>query len=322
MSFLYYFYVLVLFFAVVFFLEGGYLVWNAYKGPEARRIERRLQAISAVANPQTALRKKRLLSTLPRLERVLLQIPRIALLDRVIVQSGLNLTVARLLGLMLFSMLAGTVLALLLNLPNGVVPLMAMAAVAVPVLYVRTVRRKRSEQIEQQLPEALDLIGRALRAGHAFSGALYMVGTEMTGPIANEFHMVSDEIGYGIPAQEAMTNLASRVPSGDVRYFVVAVLIQHETGGNMAELLGNISRLIRERMKLVASVRVLSAEGRLSAWILTLLPFVIGLVLQQVNPTFLSVLWTDPMGMRMVGVALTLMGLGILIMWRVIKIRI
>ena len=322
MNYLYDLYVLLLFLAGVFFAEGLYLVWNAYKGPEARRIEKRLQAMSAGAGLQTALRKKRLLSQLPPLERVLLKIPRIELLDRVIVQSGLNLTVARLLGLMLLSMLAGALLALLLHLPAFLVDIAALGALLLPILYIRNLTQKRSGLIEQQLPEALDLLGRALRAGHAFSGALLMAGTEMADPIAGEFRIVSDEIGYGIPTQEALMNLAARVPSADLRYFVVAVLIQHETGGNMAELLGNISRLIRERMKLLATVRVLSAEGRMSAWILTCLPFAIGLVLQLVNPTFLSVLWTDPMGVRMVGLALTLMVLGITIMWRIIKIRI
>jgi tight adherence protein B len=117
-------------------------------------------------------------------------------------------------------------------------------------------------------------------------------------------------------------NLIQRVPSTDVSYFVIAVLIQRETGGNLAELLGNISALIRARLKLLGTVRVLSAEGRLSAWILTLLPFVLGAVLQLVNPEFVSVLWTDPNGLRMVVIALILMVFGIFVMWRIIKIRV
>ncbi len=194
MNYLYDLYVLLLFLAGVFFAEGLYLVWNAYKGPEARRIEKRLQAMSAGAGLQTALRKKRLLSQLPPLERVLLKIPRIELLDRVIVQSGLNLTVARLLGLMLLSMLAGALLALLLHLPAFLVDIAALGALLLPILYIRNLTQKRSGLIEQQLPEALDLLGRALRAGHAFSGALLRAGTEMADPIAGEFRIVSDEI--------------------------------------------------------------------------------------------------------------------------------
>jgi tight adherence protein B len=148
------------------------------------------------------------------------------------------------------------------------------------------------------------------------------VGSEMPEPIAAEFRIVFDEINYGISAQEALVNLTARVPSTDLSYFVIAVLIQRETGGNLAELLGNISALVRARLKLLGTVRVLSAEGRLSAWILTLLPFALGFVLQLVNPKFLSVLWTDPMGVKMVGVALFMMAVGIFAMWRIIKIRV
>jgi len=183
-------------------------------------------------------------------------------------------------------------------------------------------KQKRITTIEQQLPSSLDLMGRAMVAGHAFPSALQMVGTEMPEPIASEFRIVFDEINYGIPTSEALMNLIQRVPSTDVSYFVIAVLIQRETGGNLAELLGNISELIRARLKLLGTVRVLSAEGRLSAWILTLLPFVLGAVLQLVNPEFVSVLWTDPNGLRMVVIALILMVFGIFVMWRIIKIRV
>jgi tight adherence protein B len=200
--------------------------------------------------------------------------------------------------------------------------LVSILSIICPIIYILSAKHKRTNMIEQQLPDALDLIGRALLSGHAFSSALLMVGTEMSDPIASEFHIVSDEITYGISSQEALLNLVTRVPSTDLSYFVIAVTIQQETGGNLAELLSNISRLIRERMKLLATVRVLSAEGRLSAWILTLLPFVIGFALQIMNPKFLSVLWIDPTGLRMVSIALFLMVVGILAMWRIAKIRI
>jgi tight adherence protein B len=112
------------------------------------------------------------------------------------------------------------------------------------------------------------------------------------------------------------------VPSTDLRYFVIAVLIQRETGGNLAELLGNISNLVRARLKLLGTVRVLSAEGKMSGWVLTLLPFALGTVLQIVNPNFLSVLWTDPLGIKMAGFALIMMLVGIVVMWRITKIRV
>lgn len=323
MDYLYYVFVVLGFLAVVLFLEGVYLAWNAYKGPEVKRIEKRLQAMSAGAHQKnSSLVKQRLLSQTPGIEQLLLQIPRIHQLDRLIMQSGLNLSVAKFIGLMLLAVATGVVIALLLRLPVFAVVIIGSVAGLLPLLYMQGAKHNRMIAIEQQLPDALDLMGRAMTAGHAFPSALQMVGGEMPEPIASEFRIVFDEINYGISTQEALVNLTTRVPSTDLSYFVIAVLIQRETGGNLAELLGNISGLIRARLKLLGTVRVLSAEGRLSAWILTLLPFALGFVLQLMNPKFLSVLWTDPIGQKMVGAALFLMAVGIFAMWRITKIRV
>ena len=127
---------------------------------------------------------------------------------------------------------------------------------------------KRLHRIEEQLPDALDLMSRALRAGHAFPTALKMVGDEMNDPLASEFRATFDEVNFGISTADALTNLATRVPSTDLRYFVIAVMIQRETGGNLSELLDSISAIIRDRIKLLGQVRVLSAEGKMSAWVL------------------------------------------------------
>jgi len=322
-NYLYYLFVLLGFLAVVLFLEGMYLAWNAYKGPEAKRIERRLQAMSAgVSHQSSSLIKQRLLAKTPGLEHLLLQIPRIHQLDRIILQTGLRLSVAGFIGLTLLAAGGGAVLALLVSLPVFAVIAISIAAGLVPFFYMQGAKHNRMIAIEQQLPDALDFMGRAMMAGHAFPSALQMVGSEMPEPIASEFRIVFDEINYGISTQEALKNLTVRVPSTDLSYFVIAVLIQHETGGNLAELLGNISELIRDRLKLLGTVRVLSAEGRLSAWILTILPFALGIVLQIMNPKFLSVLWTDPIGLKMVGVALLMMLVGIFAMWRITKIRV
>lgn len=323
MDYLFYLFVVLGFFAVVLLLEGLYLAWNAYRGPEVKRIERRLQAMSAGAGNQSSLLvKQRLLAKSPSMERFLLQIPRIHQLDRIILQAGSSLSVAGFLGLTILSAVAGVVVALLLALPLFAIITLAVAASAAPFIYMQGAKSTRMVVIEQQLPDALDLMGRAMKAGHAFPSALQMVGSEMPDPIASEFRIVFDEINYGIAVQEALSNLVTRVPSTDLSYFVIAVLIQRETGGNLAELLGNISALIRARLKLLGTVRVLSAEGRLSAWILTLLPFGLGFVLQLINPKFLSLLWTDPMGIKMVGFAACMMIFGIFAMWRIIKIRV
>ena len=140
-----------------------------------------------------------------------------------------------------------------------------------------------------------------------FPPALKMAGEEMAEPIAAEFRTVHDEVNFGVSLQQALTHLSERVPLTDLRYFVVAVLIQRESGGNLTEILGNLSRLIRERLKLMAKVRVLSSEGRMSAWILALMPFALAGVLNLMNPEFMSPLWTDPIGISMIKYLLVMM---------------
>lgn len=323
MDYLFYVFVVLGFLAIVLLLEGSYLAWNAYRGPDVKRIEQRLRAMSAGAGSEkSVLIKQRLLAKTPNIERLLLQIPRIHQLDRMILQAGLSLSVASFVGLTFLFASVGILISILLALSLQFVIAMGIATSLLPFMYIQMAKRNRLLLIERQLPDALDLMARAMKAGHAFPSALQMVGGEMSDPIASEFRIVFDEINYGILVQEALTNLITRVPSTDLSYFVIAVLIQRETGGNLAELLGNISALIRARLKLLGTVRVLSAEGRLSAWILTLLPFALAFVLQLINPKFLSVLWTDPMGLKMIGVAVGMMVIGIFTMWRIIKIRV
>lgn len=325
MDVLYLVFGVLLFIAVVLLMEGAYLMWNTSKGPEAKRIARRLRVMSAGTShggEEVSILKTRMLSETPAIERLLLQAPRIKQLDRLLEQSGLTWSVAELLGLMLLSAAAGAALALYF----GLTPLLALTAAvilgAMPVAYVFNARAKRMVKVEQSLPDALDLISRALRAGHAFPTAVKMVGDELGDPLGGEFRTLFDEVNYGVSMHTALLNLAARIPLTDLRYFVIAVLIQRETGGNLAELLDNIAAIIRARLKLFGQVRVLSTEGRLSAWILTLLPIVVAIVMNFVNPAFISVLWKDPMGLRLVGGAVLLMIVGIFWMWRIVKIHV
>ena len=323
MDYLYYLFAVFVFLGVVIFIEGAYLLWNSYKGPESKHIEMRLKAINAGAlHKEASIVKQRLLSELPSVERFLLSIPRIQLLDRLLLQAGVNISVAEYLSITLISAVCGVLFALTFSLPVLITIAIIFLAGLAPYLYMLRAKQKRMLVIEEQLPEALDLMARAMKSGHAFPSALQMVGTEMKEPIAFEFKIVFDEINYGVSTQSALMNLTARVPSTDLSYFVTAVLVQRETGGNLSELLGNISELIRARLKLLGTVRVLSAEGRISAWILVCLPFVLGLVLKIVNPTFLDVLITDPLGVQMVTSAMILMVVGIFVMQRIIKIRV
>src|SRR3990167_5796723 len=303
------------FLAVVLLLEGLYVYWSDTKSPEVRRLEQRLRAISAggqVDNTALKLLKQRMLSDSPAVQRLLQSLPRMHHLDRLMLQAGDNNTVSHLLSISALLAVAGLL--------GGLVLCPILAALPIALLLRR--RTKRLQKIEGQLPDAMDLMSRALRAGHAFPSALSMVGSEAPDPIATEFRIASDEIAYGVATDAALGNLAARVPSPDVRYFVMAVVIQRETGGNLSELLGKLSELVRERFKLFAKVRALAAEGKLSAYILVGLPIVVGAVIQVLNPKYLSVLFSDPVGLMLVYGAIGLMLLGIFVMWRIIDIKV
>jgi tight adherence protein B len=313
------------FVAVLLLLEGLYMVWRAHRGPQATKLQSRLHALSATHDRtvQTQLLKQRMLSELTPMERQLQRLPRMRALDRAIVQSGLDWTVLKLLcGSVVLFVLSWMVIAaglrqsFLISLAAGLV------VSAAPLVYLQYKRNKRLGKIEQQLPEALDLITRALRAGHAFSSAIKMTGEEVSDPVAGEFRTVHDEVNFGISLEQALGHLSERVPLTDLRYFVVAVLIQRESGGNLTEILENLSRLIRERLKLLARVKVLSSEGRMSAWILGLMPFFLAGIINMVNPEFMSPLWTDPIGITIVQNMLILMLVGAIIMRKIIKIRV
>lgn len=323
-NYLPYLFPLLIFVAVVLFVEGAYVWWSDVRGPEARRVERRLRMMSAGAHDEqhASVLKQRLLSMSPRLQQALLRVPRIHRLDRLLEQSGLPWSVAQYL-LFTLALSTGALLgSMVLTRFTWAAVTVAVAAALVPLAIVLRARHKRMRRIEEQLPDALDLMARALRAGHAFPSALKMVGDEMSDPIAAEFGTAFDEVNFGMSMQDALMNLATRVPSGELKYFVVAVLIQRTTGGNLAELLDQISAIMRARQKLMGTIRVLSADGRLSAWILSLLPFVLAAVIFFLNPEFLEILWTDPAGVAIVGTALLLMVLGIVWMRQIIHIHI
>lgn len=325
MDYLYYATGILVFVAVVLLIEGMYLTWNSSKGPEAERIARRLRMMSAgghAGGESQSMIKKRLLSETPVLQRLLLQMPRISQVDRLLEQSGVTWTVSDLIVLSLVAPVAVGGLGLFLKIPLLLTLILMLFSIALPTLWVMNAKSKRLQRVDHQLPDALDLVGRALRAGHAFPTAMKMVGDEMSDPIADEFRVTFDEVNFGISMNEALMNLATRVPSTDLRYFVIAVLIQRETGGNLAELLDNISKIVRERIKLLGQIRVLSAEGKMSAWVLGLLPFAAAGMIQLTNPGFLAVLYTDPAGRKMVGTALVMMVFGVFVMRKIIRIRV
>jgi tight adherence protein B len=323
MDYLFYIFAILIFVAVVLLVEALYLSWNATKGPEAGRIARRLRVLAAGGGaPAASMIRNRLLSQTPSLQRLLLEVPRVNAFDRFLEQSGLSWSVADCCALMLAALVVALAATGYAGLPWVICLSAGGVAVLLPIWYVKRTKTKRLQRIELQLPDALDLMSRAMRAGHAFPTALKMVSEEMSAPIGSEFRVAIDEVNFGVAIPAALMNLADRIPSTDLRYFVIAVLIQRETGGNLTQLLDSISRIIRARINLLGQVRVLSAEGRLSAWILSLLPFGVGAMVQLTNPQFLAVLFIDPAGRKMLVGAALLMLVGIAIMRKVIRIRI
>lgn len=315
---------LMLFIAAFFAIEGVYIWWNSRRGPEATRLAKRLRMISAGGGTdpaELALLKRRLTSNSPAFDRVMQLVPRIETLDRFLVQSGTDWTLpnfatytASLFGMGLFG-------ALLAGQPV-LIALAAGTALAVqPLLYLSYRRQQRIKRFEILLPETLDLIGRSLRAGHAFPSALQMAGAEMPDPAGEEFRQTFDEINYGISAQDALQNLARRMPSTDLGFFIIAVLIQRETGGNLSEILTNIGTIIRERLKLFGKVKALSAEGRFSGLVLIFLPMFTGLLLYAIDRDFMSLLWTDPNGLMFLKGGAFFMVVGALWMRKIVRIH-
>jgi len=325
MNYLYYGFVILVFFSIILLIEATYLWWQSKHSSQAKRLENRIRMMSAGGHGNDeamSILKQRELSTSPLLTRLLLWVPRIQVVDRWLVQSGLDWSVGKLLTYTVLPPLVVWIAGSVIYVP--LLPLLAAIVIAgmIAPFGVQRAKAKRMKQIEQQLPEVADMISRSLRAGHSFSTALGMVGDEMPEPIGSEFRTTFGEINFGVSLNDALGGLANRIPISDLRYFVIAVLIQRESGGNLAEILGNISQIIRARLALLGKVRSLSAEGRLSAVVLGALPFVVAFVISIINPGFLQILWTDPAGIKLVGAALVMMVFGMIWMRKVIHIHV
>jgi tight adherence protein B len=262
------------------------------------------------------------LSAIPLLDRLLshrndLSGP----LQRLITESGLRLTVGTFMLLILVSGTLGGVICWTFTHMFFVSLGAAALTACVPYVYVSRTRVNRLHTFEEQFPEAIDLIARALRAGHALTTGLGMVADEIPKPVGEEFRRLYDEQNFGMSLPDAMRAMARRVPVLDARFFVTAVLTQRESGGNLAEVLDNLSSVMRERFKLKRQIRVISAHGRISAWVLAGLPPALAGILFLLSPDFMRILWEDPLGVQLVLIALTLQIVGTIIITRLVKIE-
>jgi len=313
-----------IFITVVLLIEAVFIGVRSYRDSESRRIKHRLRTLSAGGgNPgEIDIVRKRVLSEVPWLNRTLLSITRIHQLDRLLEQANTRMPLGFFLLMSIFLAVLGFLVGSVLKWNLVLCLVCGLCAGSFPFLYLISLKQKRMKKFQEQLPDALDLVARALKAGHAFSGGLKMVADEFSDPIGTEFRKTIDEINFGVGIDQAMKNLAQRVDCPDLQFFVVSVIIQRETGGNLAEILEKIASLVRERFKLYGKIRSLAAEGKLSAIILLALPPAIAGYLFVVQPEYVGLLFKDPIGIAMVVGAFIMMTIGTYVMKRMIEIKV
>ncbi|OGR37447.1 MAG: hypothetical protein A2051_07280 [Desulfovibrionales bacterium GWA2_65_9] len=288
------------------------------------RVEERVKALT-LAGPDVSAQdivRRTVFSEVPWFHRLLADLHWTRNFERVIRQAKMTGTPG---VYVLVSAVTGVVAFLVLQLATGS-PLAALVAAAAlgPLPVVRVYRRKaaRMANLQRQLPDALDLIARALKAGNTFAGGMRMVADEFADPIGPEFAITLDEINFGMDTEKALHNMMERVDSLDLMFFVVSVNIQRETGGNLSEIIGNTAALIRERFKIHGRIRILSAEGRISAIVLLAMPFAAGAVLYLIKPDYMLLLFTEPLGQTMMKSALASMTVGYFIIRRMVNFKI
>jgi tight adherence protein B len=248
--------------------------------------------------------------------------PNLPSLHRIFEQADCHIKPSSLFGIGLLLMALGTTGSWLARVPWFFTPLVGLVFLLIPFVWVLNKRRVRLNKFASQLPDALELVARALRAGHSLGAGMHVVAEEMPSPIADEFGRVYDEQNLGIPVEEAMRSLSERIPNLDLRFFVTSVAIQRQTGGDLAEILDKIGHVIRERFRILGQVKALTAEGRLSGVVLIALPFVLFLVMLHIKPDYIQVLWTEPMGIRMSIFGLIMQIFGALVIKKIISIKV
>lgn len=261
-------------------------------------------------------------SDLPIVNALLLRMKVAVSVDTLIKQANANWTVGRLfLGAITFFAVVGGITATYFH---SVITGLILGFIAGngPYLYLLFKRRARLRKFEAVLPDAIDLLGRALRAGHAITAAIEMVAQEIPDPVGMEFRRVFEEQTFGLPIREALQNLAKRVPVVDLQFLVTAMLVQKETGGNLAEVLDKAGAVIRERSRLMGQLRIYTAQGRMTGWILGLLPFIIFAAMSFVNRSYARSLIDDPMGRKAVWIGLGLMAIGVWMIRKIVDIKV
>ncbi len=242
--------------------------------------------------------------------------------NRFLAQADLTLSASQFLAISIAAAGAGGFAWILSPLPIAFTPLVAVVCGAIPYLYALIKRKRRLGKFASQLPDALELISRALRAGHSLASGFNLVGTELAEPIRSEFARCYEQQNLGIPLDEALEGMTKRVPNLDLRFFSTAVILQRQTGGDLAEILDKIGHLVRERFKIYGQIQALTGEGRLSGIVLLALPPVLFVVMYRLNADYVNVLFTDSIGQQLLGGAILLQLVGALVIKKIITIKV
>lgn len=310
----------------LFLVLGAYLAATQGTDAKRKRLQKRLsEALLHSAHTEdieVVLARNELMSEIPALNRVLLRVQTALQLKRMLDQADLHITPSR---LVMFSGMAGILALLAVSIITISLPLIILSGVVaalLPFLHVWWKRKRRFDQFLEHLPDALELMSRALSAGHAFSEALHMVAEEMPDPIAGEFRKTYEEQNLGLSLKLALENLMERIPLLDLRMCVTAVLIQRETGGNLGEILEKVAYTIRERFRIMGDLKTLTTSSRLSAWLLCGLPIFVAIAVTFMNPDYMAVLWKDQRGHYLIAAAIFMQITGMLIVRKILNIKI
>jgi len=288
------------------------------------KIEDRLDQLTGLATPANVESESSVLAQPLDDQSSVLEVflERFGNVGQIFEQADTSLTVGRLAAVCAFTGLAGAGMAAVLKVHPALMPVAALFTASVPVLWLLFRRKKRLKAFAAQLPDALEMLARALRAGQSLGFGFNMVGSEMGAPIGKEFSRVFEEQNLGIPLEETLDGLTNRIPNLDLKFFATAVILQRQTGGDLAEILDKIGTLIRQRFRIWGQIQALTGEGRLSGIILMALPFVLFVVVYQLNPEYVMVLFTDPLGKKMLAATAVLQVVGAIWIRKVVNIKV
>jgi len=315
---------IIIFAVSIFVTEMIVYAYRTMRNPDRKKIRKRLKTFSSRKNKDghPDILQKKLLSDVPFLNKILLRIPGPQRLDRFLQQANAQYRLGVFILLTIILALTGFFAGVLITGNYTLSIVIAPALAGIPFFYLCLKKKKRMEKFQRQLPEALELIARSLKAGHAFPSGMKLAADEFDDPLGPEFDETLNEINFGVSVPDALKNLTDRIDCHDLKFFVISVILQRETGGNLAEIIESLSYIIRERFKLYGKVKILAAEGKLSAIILVAIPFLLIIILRFINPDYINTLLFEPAGRIMSGIAACMMVMGILVMKKMVNIKV